>query len=203
VGYSVLRPLSLTALLVDDDDVHSRLCRDSLENIDMALRAYSENEAAIKAIDDISTLQLPLHILITDIERPNGPLGLSFIENVRSASYAKIVGGGLRLRYLPLIVISNAARLYREQISRIDGAIPVYEKPMWEERLVEVIVDALSAYRSKILGELQHLGVAVVFREGLYQVLPAYGAQKPELIETDRFVGLASALSSSYTALCL
>jgi hypothetical protein len=140
---------------------------------------------------------------LTDIMRPNGPDGLKFIEYIRSANYAQTVGGGLRVRYLPLIVISSSARLYTEQVKRIDGSIAVFEKDIWVDRLVELIVDALGAYRAKILSELQHLGIAVEWKNGVFQVLPAYGARRPELIETDRFIGTSATFSASYTSLCL
>jgi CheY-like chemotaxis protein len=188
---------------VDDDEVIRRQYTTALQNIDMGLRWYPNNEEAIKALSDMIQLRLPLHILLTDIMRPNGPDGLKFIEYIRSANYAQTVGGGLRVRYLPLIVISSSARLYTEQVKRIDGSIAVFEKDIWVDRLVELIVDALGAYRAKILSELQHLGIAVEWKNGVFQVLPAYGARRPELIETDRFIGTSATFSASYTSLCL
>ena len=169
-----MTPLSLTALLVDDDEAIGLEYKMGLENIDMGLRRHANNEEAIRVLDSISTLQLPLHVVLTDIMRPNGPDGLKFVEHVRNASYGLTVGGGLRLRYLPLIVISDHAGLYREHVKRIDGAIPVHEKPIWGDRLVQIIVDALAEYRAKILSELQHVGISVTWKDGSYQVLPAY-----------------------------
>jgi CheY-like chemotaxis protein len=199
----VVRPLSLTALLVDDDEAVGIEYKTSLENIDMGLRRHISNEAANSALEDISQLRLPLHALLTDIMRPNGPDGLKFIERLRNANYATTVGGGLRLRYLPVVVISAEARRYKEHVKRIDGMIPVHEKPIWGDRLVEIIVDELATYRAKILNEFQHLGIATVWKDGLYQVLPAYGAKRQKLIDTDRFVGNPAMLAANYTALFL
>ncbi len=199
----MIAPLSLTALLVDDKELIYREYREALENIDIGLRYHSNNEEALKALEGISALQLPLHLIITDIVRPDGPRGLDFIERIRTASRHVTVGGGLRVRYLPLIVISGNVTHYIEQVKRIDAAIPVHNKPIWQQRLIQIIVDALADYRAKILSELQHYGVAVEWKDGLYRVLPAYGAKHPELIETDRFAGTPGALSTSYTALCL
>jgi CheY-like chemotaxis protein len=93
-GSELIAPLSLTTLLVDDSEEVGRMYRAALENIDMGLRYHPSNEGAIKAIEDVAQLQLPLHLIITDIERPpNGPLGLAFIEHIRTANYRTTVGG--------------------------------------------------------------------------------------------------------------
>jgi CheY-like chemotaxis protein len=199
----LITPLSLTALLVDDDEAVGLEYKTRLENIDMGLRRHTSNEEAIRVLESICSLRLPLHVVLTDIMRPNGPDGLKFVEHVRNASYGITVGGGLRLRYLPLIVISDHAVRYRENVKRIDGAIPVHEKPIWSDRLVQIIVDSLAEYRAKLLSELQHVGIAVTWKDGTYQVLPAYGARQTKLIETDRFVGDPAVLAANYTALCL
>jgi len=200
----LIAPLSLTALLVDDDEATGREYKTALENIDMGLRHFPNNEEAIKALGDMAQLRLPLHILMTDIMRPNGPDGLKFIEHIRKANYTRTVGGGLRLQYLPLVVISDHVSVYKEHVKNIDAAIPVLEKPIWGDRLVEIIVDELGAYRAKILSELQHLGIAVEWKDSRFQVLPAYGTKAATtLIETDRFVGTYSTFSQSYTTLCL
>jgi hypothetical protein len=65
----VVRPLSLTALLVDDDEAVGLEYKTSLENIDMGLRRHTSNEAANNALEDTSQLRLPLHALLTDIMR--------------------------------------------------------------------------------------------------------------------------------------
>ena len=119
----MIAPLSLTALLVDDDEATGREYKTALENIDMGLRHLPNNEEAIKALDDMAQLSLPLHILMTDIMRPNGPDGLKFIEHIRKANYTRTVGGGLRLRYLPLVVISDHVSVYKEHVKNIDAAI--------------------------------------------------------------------------------
>jgi CheY-like chemotaxis protein len=85
-------------MLVDDDAAVGLKYKAGLENIDMGLRMHTSNEEAIKALEDIAQLHLPLHALLTDIMRPNGPDGLKFIEHIRNANYATTVGGGLRLR---------------------------------------------------------------------------------------------------------
>jgi Domain of unknown function (DUF4263) len=102
-----------------------------------------------------------------------------------------------------VVVISEEARLYKEHVKRIDGMIPVHEKPVWGDRLVEIVIEELAAYRAKILSDLEHLGIAIVWKDGLYQVLPAYGAKRHKLVDTDRFVGNPATLAANYTALCL
>jgi DNA-binding NtrC family response regulator len=68
---------------VDDDEATGREYKTALENIDMGLRHFPNNEEAFKALGDMAQLRLPLHILMTDIMRPNGPDGLKFIEHRR------------------------------------------------------------------------------------------------------------------------
>src|SRR5258708_25442987 len=58
------------------------------------------------------------------------------------------------IRRPPRSTLFPYTTLFRSK--NIDAAIPVLEKPIWGDRLVEIIVDELGAYRAKILSELQH-----------------------------------------------
>jgi CheY-like chemotaxis protein len=163
----------LNALLVDDEEsvliVHKKI----LSKFDFRFDYAHDNESAFRILNCISMQNHYLDLIITDVNRPYGD-GVEFIRMVRNLSDDYTIAGGLRLRHVPIIIISGAARNRLDEIAEIDAKIRLIDKLCTPENFIRTVYEVIRDYRYRLLSDLQRIGIAVVWSEGRYKLLDAY-----------------------------
>lgn len=195
----------LKGLSVDDEEPIRRLIAAALGNVDIDVSVAIQNAEAIRVLQQIATFHLELDIITTDIVREYQTSGIDLVRRIRNLPDEVTKAGGLRLRHTPIVVISgNADRPeFINELTEIDRDIPRLMKPFNIEELIKTVDDAVCDYRSKVLEELHHIGMAFVWQDGQYNVVNAFALRPSSDIENKYFAGRPDALGKSYSRLVL
>lgn len=195
------------ALVVEDNGAIAHGIASMLQEADIdAQVAYSPTSAA-EILNKIAVLKLQLDVITTGINLgADGPTGgIEFIKKVRSLPDELTIAEGLRLRRVPIVVITGGGfRAAREWLPKIDSNIPIIEKGRAPKETVLIAVnEVMRRYRHEILSELQHIGMAFVWQGGRYQIVDAYAAHPSARIETKYLDGSPDAVGQAYSRLVL
>lgn len=184
----VVMGVSLKALVVDDDRLTRRLLYWAFQNADIRMMEAEVNEEAFKIINEIAASNLELDVITTDLSRPpslSTGEGIDFIRKIRASHDEITLAGGLRLKHVPIIVMTGTDDVAAvREIPKIDANIPIFEKPFDEDEIVKKINELVRKYRNEILSGLQRVGMALVWSGGTYQVLDAYAQIPSSPVET-------------------
>lgn len=188
-------------LLVDDDQQYYLDALISM-GADLEVFCAKNNSEALDKIDAIAKLHISLNMIITDIFRDDDyGYGTHLIKRIRNLPDDITVSGGLRVKHLPIIVISGWADKYKNEILELDPNIPIIEKPAHLEELYKIIVQSINDYRHKVLSDLEHIGLALVWQDGYFRAINAYSLPEEKQIDTKYISGRASEVTKSYSKL--
>ncbi len=195
---------NLIGLCVDDQPFFAKFVRCYyFRDVDAQIPYYaSSNEDALRLLNQITSTGEHLDFIATDIERPYGS-GVEFIANVRSLPDEHTVGGGLRIKHIPMIVVTLGGYSSEniQAIQRIDPHIPVVSKHADADSVVKELIEAIAGYRHRLLKDFERLGLAVYWSDGRYRIAAAY--RIPKQLDTEYFAGPRRRLGQTYSRLVL
>src|SRR5262249_28332082 len=156
----------LKALTVDNDHAKASYPR-LFKNLGIRTVPAEDDTEALIYLNSITAKRGSLDLITTDICH-FGLGGIGLVEWIRNLADDRLIAGGLRLRQLPIVVISCCASQGNiETIRRIDPTIEVIDKSLLcrEDHgpLAKIIDNAVCNYRSSILEELQFVGLSIVW----------------------------------------
>jgi hypothetical protein len=163
------------------------------------------NAEALQKLELLSASNAALDFITTDIVNVySGDYqeGIKFVRQIRSLSDDLLISGGLRLRYLPILVFTGGGytRENVKSILQIDPNIPVIEKGSHDD-LARELVTAITRYRHNVLSDFQHNGLAVFWEGGRFNLGSAYNL--PANVSSKYFSSTRHSLSSTYSRLVL
>lgn len=164
--------------------------------------AGSDAEAQFELMR-IADSQEALDAVTTDLRHPaNG--GLYLVDYIRNLRDEVVMAGGIRLRHIPIVVITACDGSEDiERIHRIDRNIRVLSKPEHLNEIGKAIDDAICDFRSAILEEVHHIGLAIIWGGGRFSVLSCYVQTKETIQEGKYFAGSLPQISQGYCRLVL
>lgn len=191
----------LRGLIVDDEKNNHQIWGRILQKAGIDCHCAENNGNAFKIIDLLTSLKQPLNIIITDIYRAGGN-GDDFIRKIKSLHDDITVKYGLRVRHLPILVISGGG--FQDALNLKQKEYPelsVLEKPVGIQELVSTVGDLIGRYRHELLSELQHLGMSVIWNHGRFSVLNTYAIERK--FDSKLIAGNIADATSVYTNIIL
>ncbi len=192
-------------LVVEDsiDDAHliDRILRKLDIDTQIALRVDEAHEILNKKVAS----KLHLDVITTGINLGDfNYSGIEFIKKVRGLPDETTIAGGLRLRHIPIVVITGGGFQHAlECLPEIDSQIPIINKGVSWDELIKTINEVMCRYKKEILSELQHIGMALVWQGGRYHIVDAYAADASSYLETKHLAGSPNSVGKSYSRLFL
>lgn len=194
------------ALVVEDHEPTARLNVQILRNMDIDAQIALRLSDAYEVLNKITNSKLHLDVITTGIVLDSHSSGIEFIKTVRNFPDETTIAGGLRLRYVPIVVITGGGfHSALNLVPIIDSQIPIIEKGGENNResIVTAVDEVMRRYRKEILSELQHVGMAFVWEAGRYHVVDAYAASVSTYLETKHLSGSTTSVGQSYSRLFL
>ena len=192
----------LKALTVDND--HARTWypdRFRMYGIE-TLPAVNDGEA-LALLKRTIEAQESLDVITTDlVHEPLG--GFRLIEHVRSLSEELVTAGGLRVRHVPIVVITCcSSKENGDRLRLIDPTVVLKDKFHGFSEIAQAVDDAVCNYRASLLDELQYVGLSVVWEGGRFSFLSCYAHTAESAREGKYFAGPTSELSQGFSRLVL
>jgi CheY-like chemotaxis protein len=161
-------------VLVVEDEGHLReALAYNFEYTGFEVIAVESAEEAINCVTEVPKQGEYLDVVTSDIFLP-GKSGLEFLRLLRNLPDESLFASGLRVRYLPFVILSVAGSRNLAQISEIDRGVPIIDKPFSIDELLKTVSSAIGDYRHAILSELQFRGMGISWQNGQFQVVSAY-----------------------------
>lgn len=179
---------TLRGIAVDDIESMLSLYEYVFKAAGIAVEGFLTNEAAMASLDDIVSTTKHLDFVITDLVREKGQSnGVDLIRYIRSLGDEITIADGKRLNRIPIVVISGWGRSSPERTAteEIDPTIPIFEKPLESGEILKAVEKVLAQYRRNLLSFLDFAGIAIVWENGAYRVVPGlrrkprYGEENP------------------------
>lgn len=164
-----------------------------------------DNAAALEKLQELSYRDAPLDFVTTDIVNVysnNYQEGIEFVRDIRGLSDDLIIAGGLRLKYIPILVFTGGGYTPDniKAIHRIDPDIPVVAKQNVEE-LPRYLVEAVTKYRHRILEDFERMGYAVFWEGGRFRLGTAF--EIPQDFESQYYASAEFRVANGYSRLVL
>lgn len=174
------------------------------EGADLEVFWVKNNTEALDKIKAITKLHSSFNIIITDIVRNDDHgNGIELIKRIRNLHDDITVSGGLRVKHFPIIVISGNLQSYIKELVELDPNIRALYKPPHFEEVYKIIVQSINDYRHKVLSDLEHIGLALIWQDGYFRTINAYSLPEEKQVETKYFSGKVDDVAKSYSKLVL
>jgi len=176
----------LIGLARDDAQQYVEWMRTALATAGAQIAHYAQNNAvALHKLGLISGQNAPLDFVTTDIVNVysgNYREGIDFVRAIRALPADAAVSGGLRLKYIPIVVFTGGGFTYNNivELYRIDSYIQVVQKFGSADReLARALVNVVTQYRHRVLAEFQRQGYAVFWEGGMFKLATAFETMPP------------------------
>lgn len=186
----------LKGIICDDNKISRWHLKEQLsKQLNVELEDFGDGISVLRRLNEISAINHHIDFITTDITRP-GMDGFELMKKIRELPEEMLYSNGLRLRHIPIIVISAWCDV--KAINAIDKDIKYTNKP--HNPLME-IVNSIASYRRKVTDDFINKGFAIQFEEGKYVVSEAF--EMPPFIDTKYFQGISNKASQAITRLIL
>lgn len=189
---------NLKGIMIDDHSLFIKGFKSLIsENLNTHIQEFSNGNAAYDKLLDVSNKNQEVDFIITDIEHP-GFDGLQLIRKIRRFSEKKLYYNGLKLKYVPIIVLTmhdNAE--IREHVSKISKEIIFLTKNEPIENVLKGVTRSIAQYRKEVTEEFTNKGFAIQFENGKYTISNNFDLA-PD-IKTKYFTGLSDHASKAMT----
>jgi CheY-like chemotaxis protein len=153
-----------------DDEIHNLdVLQHFLNNsFDINIEKFTTTSSILERINDPDN---SIDFITTDIIRPDIN-GFDFINILRNTPLERVNSDGLRIRNIPIIVISAVADSYYSRLQKFnkDGNINFIIKPINSLELSKVVVSSISNYQYLITQDLLKMGLSITFIEGRFRI---------------------------------
>lgn len=188
----------LKGLILDD---HA-LLRSGLKSIiqsclNVELEEFGTGQSLLSRISEASKNNEHIDFISTDINHPNID-GLELIKTIRGLSDSVLFHNGLRLKYIPIVVVSvmDTPRVIKA-IQKLSKEIIFTPKDAKPSTFIKNIVTTIANYRRGIIEEFTAEGYSIQFQDGKYNINPLYNI--PPFINTKYFEGISDSASKAAT----
>jgi len=187
----------IKGLIVDNDDSMRFLIKEFLEEeLNADIEVFSDSHALLDRLKIASLKNQHIDFITTDIWRP-GKNGVDMVREIRALTDDMLYHNGLRLRYIPIFVISAVLNNYISKLLEISSDLILVEKPFAFTELCQKIVEGLGKYRKCIISDFLFLGYSIQFMNGQYWVGEQFSMDS--FHETKYFKGLNKSASNAVT----
>lgn len=190
---------NLKGIIVDDH----KLMLDGLaiilsKQINADIEKFTDSQLALNRLNTASKLNHKIDFITTDIQRP-GINGIEFIKNIRNLNDNILYHNGLRIRHIPIIVLSMFAENsdFKKEIKKISEDIICISKNIKPEELTSHVVKSIAKYRKDITDEFIREGYSILFENGKYKICNTFKIEPS--METKYFEGLSNSAAKAIT----
>jgi hypothetical protein len=152
-------------------------------------------------------LELDVIVADTDVVDFNGhTFDTKLVGEIRSAPADTTVGSARRLRYLPIVALTDDQTTHTaDEVHAIDPAIPVLSRSRVDRlELLSAVQKCLSAYRHQLMESVQRVGLGFVFENGRFTIAaPSIWHGQQHFIRTTHMVADRKSVSDAYHRLLL
>ena len=178
IGQASMINTNICALHVEDHEVLGRgvglILADSFSVQTEIVRTSDDAFAALRRR---CLGKQPLDVIITDASHP-GITGPAFVRAIRNLADDMTVRGGMRVRWIPIVVFSMIAR--QADYARVDPAIRVVDKAGAGIKPLAAAIDtAIRDYREALLSDLHEIGIGITCRGGRFELYRCFATRRP------------------------